>query len=173
MIGFLRFIGIINAAVWFGSTFFYTLVAGPVFFSEEMKQLLGRMFPVYADPFSLVLLGKYYVLQQICGALGLFHLLCEWLYSGKALPRLLIYSLIAVFAFGLLGGYAVQPTMKKQHNVKYVRGYTEDQRKSAANSFSLLRGYVHVTNAFACLTLLFYVWRMNNPADAPRFGKRR
>lgn len=173
MIGLFRFIGIINGAIWFGSTFFYVVIAGPAYFSAEMKLLLGRFFPVYADPFSLVLLGKYYVLQKVCGTIALVYLLWEWLYFGKTLPRMLLYCLVAVFAFGVLGGYAVQPKMKEWHNVKHLQGYTQDQRKSAANSFAALRGFVHVTNAFACLTLMFYVWRLNNPTDAPRFGKKR
>lgn len=173
VIGFLRFVGIVSAAVWFGSTFFYTLVAGPAFFSEDMRRLLGGAFPAYSDPLSMVLLGRYYVLQQVCGAIALFHLLVEWLYTGKAFPRMLTYALMAVFAVGLLGGYAVQPKMKQWHAVKYVKGYTPEQRKQAENSFALLRGFVHVTNALATITLMIYVWRLHNPPDAPRFGKKR
>ncbi len=40
VIGFLRFIGLTNAAVWFGAAVFFTFVGGPAFFSPEMKHLL-------------------------------------------------------------------------------------------------------------------------------------
>ena len=173
MIGFLRFVGVVNAAVWFGSTLFFTLAVWPAFFSPEMKSLLGRAFPVYAEPLALVALGNYYVLQQVCGVVALFHLLVEWLYSGRGLPKLLIGALLAVFAVGLLGGYAVKPQMRSLHDKQYDRNYSVEQKKRMANSHSLLRGFVHVTNALACVTLMIYVWRLNNPPDAPRFGKRR
>jgi hypothetical protein len=45
MIGILRFIGIANAAVWFGSLIFFTVVVGPAFFSEGMINLFGAGNP--------------------------------------------------------------------------------------------------------------------------------
>ena len=41
MIGLLRFVGILNAAVWFGTAIFFSFGAGLVPFSPEMKTLLG------------------------------------------------------------------------------------------------------------------------------------
>jgi hypothetical protein len=173
VIGFLRFVGIVNTAVWFGATLFFTLAVWPAFFSPEMKGLLGRAFPIYSEPLALVLLGKFYLVQQVCGAVALFHLLLEWLYSGRGQPKFLVFALLGVFAVGLIGGYAVKPQMRTLHDKQYDRGYSAEQKKKLANGHSLLRGFVHVTNALACVTLLVYMWRLSNPPDAPRFGKRR
>jgi len=41
VLGFLRIIALLNAAVWFGSIIFFTFAAGPAFFTDDMIQLLG------------------------------------------------------------------------------------------------------------------------------------
>ena len=41
MTGFLRWLGILNAAAWFGAALLLTLVVLPGVGSEEMKLLLG------------------------------------------------------------------------------------------------------------------------------------
>ena len=41
MIGWLRFAGIANAALWFGCVFFFTVAVGPSFFSAEMLAVFG------------------------------------------------------------------------------------------------------------------------------------
>ena len=38
--GFLRFIGVANAAIWFGSAIFFTFAAGPAFFTTEMVHII-------------------------------------------------------------------------------------------------------------------------------------
>lgn len=173
MIGFLRFVGIVNAAVWFGSTFFFTLVGGPVFFSEDAKLFFRDAFPVWSQSLWFMSLGKYYALQQVCAFIALLHLLAEWLYTGKGLPRALVYALIGLCAVAVLGGHAIQPKLKQWHRVRYAPGYTVQQQKEAENALAVLRGFVHVTNVLAAATLLVYVWRLNSPNESPRFGKRR
>jgi hypothetical protein len=172
VIGFLRFVAVINASVWFGSTLFFTLVASPALFSPEMKQLLRGAFEVYADPIALILLGRYYVLQQVCAGIALLHLLMEWLYTGRALPRAIIYTLMGMLAVALIGGHAVQPKMVQWHVVKHARGYTPEQRKRAQDAFGILRGFVHITNVLMAVGLLVYVWRVAAPPDVPRFNSR-
>ena len=50
MINALRFIGIVNAAIWLGAAVFATLGAGPAFFSEAVLRLVGR---AYRSPWVL------------------------------------------------------------------------------------------------------------------------
>ena len=85
MIGFLRFVGILNAAVWFGTAIFFTFGAGLAPFSPEMKNLLGPgQLPLFLgghrpDPHRALL-----SLSVACAVVAVLHLLAEWLYLGKS-----------------------------------------------------------------------------------------
>src|SRR5580765_2964401 len=112
MIGFLRFIGIANAAVWFGSGDFFTLAVGPAFFSEGMINLFGggnaQLGRAYAGAAAQVVLERYFLLQQICGGIALIHLLSEWIYMGRPLKRLTLCLLSGLLLLGFVAGYGLQ-----------------------------------------------------------------
>src|SRR6266496_2641930 len=49
VIGFLRFLGILNAGVWLGAAIFFTFGAGPALFSQETQNLLGpKNYPYFS-----------------------------------------------------------------------------------------------------------------------------
>src|SRR5438045_1500065 len=65
--GFLRFVGILNAAVWLGGGIFFTLGSAPAVFSRDMQSLLGReYYPYFSGAIAQVLIAKSFHLQIIC-----------------------------------------------------------------------------------------------------------
>lgn len=166
MIAILRFIGILNASVWFGAAIFFTFSVGPAFFSSEMVQLLGK--PRSGAAAQLVL-DRYFTLHLVCGLVALAHLVAEWLYSGKPAERWLLSIVIATMVLGLAGGNWLLPKMKQLHITKYDSKSTPAAKESASRSFSAWHGLSQGLNLFALLALTFYLWRMVNPPDAPWF----
>src|SRR6266436_1420387 len=80
VIGFLRFVGLLNAAVWFGAAIFFTFAAGPAVFSQDMKDALRQNNPYFYGAIAQVLISRYFRLQLICGVIALLHLVMESLY---------------------------------------------------------------------------------------------
>ena len=59
----LRFIGVMNAALWFGAALFFTFAIAPAFSSPEMKRLLGGCL----QAIGIMIAG----LSGICTLMGL------------------------------------------------------------------------------------------------------
>ena len=69
VIGPLRFIGMLNAAVWLGAVIFFTFVAAPAFFSQEMLSFLPRS---YAGAAAQVVIKRLFTLHEVCGVIVSF-----------------------------------------------------------------------------------------------------
>ena len=120
MIGFLRFVGILNAAVWFGAAIFFTFSAGLVPFSQEMKNLLGaNNYPYFSGAIAQIFIARYFYFQIGCAMIAVVHLLAEWLYLGKHPQKLQVGLLVGLASAVLLGGYWLQPKLKALHATKY------------------------------------------------------
>ena len=170
MIGFLRFVGVLNAAVWFGSAIFFTFGVGRAPFSPEMKGLLGaNNFPYFSGAIAQILIARYFHFQLACAAVAIVHLLAEWLYLGKSLRRFRTGLVAALCAAVLLGGYWLQPRLKGLHAVKYGVNNRLEIREAAARSFRTWHGVSQVINLLAVGGLAVYLWRVANPSDPTRF----
>jgi len=169
VLGFLRFIGILNAAIWLGGAVFFTLGAGQVPFSGSMKELLQSNYPYYSGAIAQLLVSKYFALHILCGAVALAHLAAEWLYLGRPARRSTLILLIALFAFGLLGGVWLQPKMNRLHRHKYASNLPQEVQEKAVKSFRVWHAASQVMNLFVLGGLGVYVWRANNPPDPTRF----
>ena len=168
MIQVLRFVGVLNAAVWVGATIFFTFVAAPAFFSPEMTQLLGR---AYSGAAAQIVVKRYFVFHAACGVIALAHLILEWLYSGRPLHRWVLYLLIGILGGALLGDLALQPKMKRLHYVMYARGVTPAQQAQARSTFGWLHGLSQMENLAVLAGLLAYFWQVNHPHSPVRlFG---
>jgi len=176
VIGFLRFIGVMNASIWFGSAIFFTFLAQPAFLSPEMLRLFGgAASPLarwYGAEAALVVLERYYLLHQWCGAIALFHLLVEWLYAGKAVTKFMLWLLVGTFGLGLAGGYWLQPKMAELHYKVHAGRYAAPERKKAEDSFRIVHAVAQTANFLVTAGLLLYVWNVTNPPSAPRFASR-
>jgi hypothetical protein len=171
---FLRFVGILNAAVWCGASIFL-LIGLPAVFSDELKrnlaqigvapgaQAMGVGFAAQA------VLARYFVLQYCCGAIGLIHLALEWLYARKPLLQRNLAILAALVGLALLGGLWLQPKLKDLHHTMYLAP-TQPAREEAAREFKAWHGASECGNLLVISGLLVYLWRISRPGDQARFG---
>ena len=168
MILILRFIGVVNAAIWFGAAAFFTFAVAPAFFTPEMKSRLGDF---YTGWIAQKVLDRYFLLHYWCGGIALVHLLAEWVYLGKALSRFLLWLLIGTLGLSLIGGLGLTPKLKRLHLIKYARAesFTDTQRTQAARSFSRWHGVSSGMNLLILCGLAVYFWRTVHSNDGPRF----
>jgi hypothetical protein len=170
VIGFLRFVGVMNAAVWFGSAIFFTFGAGLVPFSAAMKGLLGaNNYPYYSGAIAQLFIARYFYFHLACAALAVAHLLAEWLYLGKPLRRIETVLLAALCAVVLVGGVWLQPRLKALHALKYGINTRPETREAATHNFRTWHGVSQVINLLAVGGLATYLWRAANPSDPTRF----
>jgi len=173
VIGFLRFLGAANAAVWFGSAIFFTFAVGPAFFSERMLSLLGgsnlELGRAYAGAAVQVVLERYFALHLVCGLIALVHLFAEFLYMGKPLQRLTLYLLLGVFSLGILGGYWLQPKLQQLHRERYAKTSTPERVQQAAKSFRTWHATSQILNLVMIAGVLTYLWRVTTPPSVYRY----
>ena len=170
MIRFLRFVGILNGAVWFGAAIFFTFGAGLAPFSQEMKTLLGpNNYPYFSGAIAQILIARYFHFQLACGIVAVLHLLAEWLYLGKYPRKLQVGLLIGLCAAALAGGYWLQPKLKALHAAKYGTSTRPEIREAANRSFKAWHGVSLVVNLLLVGGLAAYLWRAANPSDPTRF----
>ena len=164
---FIRFVGVLNAAVWFGAAVFFTVAVGPAFFSAEILEFLPRP---YAGRVAEVILERYFILQQWCAAIALLHLLVEYLYSGRPADHFTVGLLGVLLCIGLAGGYWLQPRMHALQRARYSSQTTPAQKADAERAFGLLHGASQVVNLLSMAGLLYHVWRVTRPLNEPRFS---
>ncbi len=170
MTGFLRFIGILCAAIWLGGSVFFTFVAGQVPFSPDMKELLGPgYYPYFSGAIAQIGIARFFSFQLVCGLVALAHLGAEWLYLERRNRRFLVWLLAVMLAMTLLGDHWLRPKMQKLHRAKYAQNYTPAQREAAARSFGLWHGISMTVNLFMLGGLVVYLVQMSRPPESARF----
>jgi hypothetical protein len=167
MIGLLRIVGLANVAIWLGASVFFTLAAGPAFFSEEMLQLLGRP---HAGAAAQLVLERYFIMHQVCAGVALLHLVGEGMYMGRAIHRWTLGMLLVLLVFSLVGGYVIQPQLRSLHLTMYRPGTAAEEQESAGRSFRILHGVSQVMNLVMVAGVFIYLVRLTKaPAEAPRY----
>lgn len=164
---FIRFVGVVNITVWFGAAVFFTIAAGPAFFSAEMLSFLPR---AYAGRAAEVIIERYLLFQQWCGAIALLHVLVEYLYSGRQVDRWSLGLLSTLFVFALIGSYWLLPHMHDLQRTMYAPAATAVQQAAARSRFGLLHGASYMVNILMILGLLYYLWRLTRSSQPLRFG---
>jgi hypothetical protein len=168
--GILKFVGILNAAVWFGAAVFFTFGTGRAPFSPEMKALLGAdNYPYFSGAIAQILIARYFRLQLICGTIAVLHLLAEWLYLGKAPQKVRLGLLLGLCAACLMGAVWLQPKLKGLHAAKYGTNTRPALREAASRSFRTWHGVSMGLNLLVVGGLVVYLWGVANPADPTRF----
>ena len=170
MIGLLRFVGILNAAVWFGSAIFFTFGAGFVPFSQSMKDLLGPSnYPFFSGAIAQLFVASYFRFQLGCAVVAALHLIAEWVYLGKYPQKFQVGLLIGLASVTLMGGFLLQPRLKTLHATKYGVNTRPNVREAASKSFKAWHGVAQVVNLLVVGGLGVYLWRAANPSDQARF----
>ncbi len=163
MIGIIRFVSIVNAAAWFGSAIFL-VVALPPLFSAEMKRLLGLPGVGFA---AQTIVARYFVLQYICAAIALGHLIAEWLITGRPLLRFNLGLIAGLIGLALLGGLWMQPKLRDLHQGIYY-GATADIRDKSAKSFRAWHGASESANLLVIAGVLCYLCSVVEAPEHPR-----
>ncbi len=170
MIGFLRFVGIANAAAWLGASVFYTVAAGPAVVSSDMQALLGaKYFPYFSGAVAQILLGRYFNFHLVCAVIALLHLVAERIYLGRTAPRFWAGLLAALFALSLLGSVWLGPKLVGLQRAQHVLHATPAQRAAVAKSFRLWHGVFQAFNILVIGGVAVCLWRVANPPDELRF----
>jgi hypothetical protein len=169
VIGFLRCIGLLNAAVWFGAGVFFTFLGGPALFSADMKALLEKFYPYYSGAIAQMVIARYFKLEIICATIALLHFLAEQFYFGRAPQKRWLSLLIGLFALSLIGGYWLQPKLKALHTTKYAVNAPQANREAASESFKMWHGISQVANLLMLVGLGFYVVRVGSPRESSHF----
>ncbi|MEE2943297.1 MAG: DUF4149 domain-containing protein [Verrucomicrobiota bacterium] len=167
MPGFLKFLGLFNAAVWVGGSLFFTFLAGPAFFSPEVKSISP---PPANGIIAQMMLGRYFTLHLLCGIMAIVHLLVEWLYSGGGFPRRSIAFVGVLLILALFSGKFIGPRLTIWHQQKHQfqintqedgmqiesKTYTKEVQKTAKRQFSIWHG---VSQTLNLIMLFMLVWR--------------
>jgi hypothetical protein len=170
VIGFLRFFGLLNTAVWLGGAIFFTLGAGPAVFSPDVQTLLGpNNYPYFSGKIAQIFIRCYFEMQLICGGIALVHLVVERLYLGKTFQQLWLGLVLGLFSLSLLGAYWLQPKMNQLHRIKYEVTSSPAARQAAIESFRAWHGASQIANLLMICGLAVYFWHLANPPDPTRF----
>jgi len=157
-------VGIVNAAVWCGSSVFM-VVGLPALFSPELKRLLTTPGVGFA---AETIVARYFVLQYWCGGIALAHLMAEWFYNGRPLWRLNLVLVVVVLSLGLAGGLLAQPKMRALYVTKCF-GKTSELQAQAGKSFAVWHSATETANLLVIMGLLWYLWRVSRAQDPQRF----
>jgi len=170
VIVFLRFIGVVNAAIWLGTSIFFSFGAGPALFSGDMRALLGaNNFPYYSGAIARIVLSSYFHFHVACGIIALLHLMAEKLYLGRPPSKFITSLLIGILTITMIGGLWMQPKMHDLHVAAYATKATPAERVAAMHSFRAWHGASQIINLFIICGILIYAWRVNNPPDTTTF----
>jgi hypothetical protein len=169
VIGFLRCIGVLNAAIWFGAGIFFTFFVGPAIFSTDMQGLLQAYFKPYSGLIAQMVVARYFKLSMICGIVAIIHLLAVQFYFGRAPQKRWLSLLVALLALSLLGGCLLEPKMNTWHKLRYDANTPPQARETATHSFQVWHGISQAANLLMLVGLGFYLVRVGNPQEPTRF----
>ncbi len=177
VIATVRFIGLMNAAIWLGSAVFAILGADRAISSDAMMGLLGnRHFPYFSGAIAELVASRFWHLHIACSVVALLHLSAESLYFGRVLRKPWLALLMAMLCLGALQVGVVQPRIHRLHLAAHAVNRTPDARLKSAQSLRALRAVSGGLEFFMIAGLTAYLWRIANPPDPTRFlspGKYR
>ena len=167
VIGLLRFVGLVNAAVWLGGTFFFLLVGQPAALSPDMQNLMGaKSYPFFSVAVAQLLAGRYFHLYLACSIVALLHLMAEWLYLGKYPHRAWLALIFGLCVAGILQTYWLQPRLAEWHRIQFTR---PEQREQARHAYRTWQAMSQGLNYCVLAGLFIYLWRVTNPTEPTRF----
>jgi len=170
VIQFLRFTGILTAAVWLGAVAFHMFVAGPALSSAAAQGLIGaNHFPFISVALAQIVTTRYFYLGSLCAFVALAHLFAENLYMGRSVSRRWLAVLLTLFALNLLGNSWLNPKLADLHKLQHQFNSTPTIRAAAARSFAVWEGVFQVVNLLMLAGVTGYLWRASHPSDVPRF----
>lgn len=163
---FIRILGLLNAAVWFGAGIFFTFVVAPGFFSDKMLALFGGTQSFYSKAYAgaanIIILERYYHFQFFCGAVAFLHIVLEWLIAGQFISKFKFWLLILICSINILNGIFLMPALKQLQVQKYDLKTTNAQRLGAESSFRILHGMSWGMNVVVLISTGIYLINLSS-----------
>ena len=170
VIGFLRFTGLLNAAIWLGAAVFCTIGVLPVLNSQSTMTLLGQTyFPYLSVAIARLVITRLFYWQIFFASLAWLHLVLEWLYLGRTPRRFWVTLLSGMFCLSLAGGLWLNPKLTQLHKTQHAANVGPQNRDVAAKSFRVWEGTFQAVNVLLIAGVAVYFWRLTTAEDAPRF----
>lgn len=167
MIGLLRFVGLINAAAWFGAALFLVFGVDPALSSPAIKDLLGsKNFPYFSAAIDQVVVARYLHFYLLFSAVALLHIAGEWLYLGKYPSRTWLALVLGLILAGIVQTYWLQPNLQSWHRLRFSQ-IAQNQAAERNVTYGLRAS--EIINLLTMVGLAVYLWRIANPPDPARF----
>ncbi|MDG1892153.1 MAG: hypothetical protein P8L18_12655 [Verrucomicrobiota bacterium] len=155
MLPVLRIIGIVNAALWFGSALFYIGCVRAEFQSDAMLKLLP---PPFAEAAMHLILSGYLSLLLICSVIAVLQLWAEQWYTGRPVFRIRISMLLFMVFLAALLKFGIFPAMKNQHLRAYQPSAIAADAKEGMRTYRRLKIGFHCLHLFHIFGALSHVW---------------
>lgn len=170
MSGFLRFVGILNAAVWLGTTIFHLFGEGAALQSDSVRTLLGeRYFPYFSGVIAQIVADRFFYWLLACGFLALAHLGAERLYLGRKSQSVGFGLVLGLIAVSLCLGVMVQPKQRMWHVQSHAVNATVPQRAASQKALRGWNGFAWGLHLLLVAGLGVHLWRLANPPEEKRF----
>jgi hypothetical protein len=170
VIGFLKFVGILNAAVWLGATICFVFGASSALHSSEIQAVLTpKHFPYVSGVITQIVADRFFYWLLACSFLSLSHLLAERLYLGKTGQRLGFGLVLGLLAATLCLGLVVQPKIRFWHLRSHAVNYTQPQREASLKMVRAWSAFGWSLHFILIAGLGVHLWRMANPPEQKRF----
>ncbi len=166
VITFLRFVGVMNAAVWLGGSAFHLLAVAPFFATPAVRWVLGD---VHATGAGLMLWQRFYVLQYTCLTVSFLHHIAEWVYIGRPISRATGWMLGTLLVLALLGNLELDRAVVPAHWARGNPRATPEDRARAERGYPLWSTLWLSTNGALGLVVLVFSWRVLTASHGPRF----
>ena len=167
-IGLLRFVGLFNAGLWFGTIAIQLFISSRVMGSAAIRQLLGpKNFPYFSEAISQVISARCYTCFLLCSVIALLHIGAEWLYSGKNPKRAGLILVFVLFLGGELQSRIVQPKLAVLLLQEYRPGAVDSAQ--AASAGRVWRALSTSIDLLLLAGLTRYLWQVAHSSQQTRF----
>jgi hypothetical protein len=170
MTGFLRALGLLNAALWFGASVFCSTGLLAAVNSREFGAVVGQQFyPQMSGALMLIVFSRLFYLQIFFAFLAGGHQALEWLYLGRILRRRWVGLLALLLLVSVGSGFWLMPKLKQLHAAQHLPQITEVERTQLERRFGLWHGVFQAVNVVTILGIGAYLVRVSRVQDEPRF----
>lgn len=149
-----------------GAAVFFTLGAGPAFFSDDMARILPKS---HAGAAAQVVLQRYLLFHIACALIALIHLMVEWLYSGRPLSLFSTTLVSLMLLFSVAGSLWMLPRLSTLHREIYSPHSQPAQVEAARRSFGMWHGVSQSVNLLLLAGILMHLWTTSKDPKARRF----
>jgi hypothetical protein len=170
MIAFLRIVGLLNAAAWFGMAVLVAFAIEPAASSHGMEGVLEvKNFPYYSVAIAHVLIKRCLYFQIAFALIAILHLTAERLYLGRWSQKSWFGLLLGLLLLNLLNTVWLQPHLEQLHKAAFAVNFRPEQRRAALESYRLWHAAASGFSLLVVGGLALYLWRVANPQDSTRF----